>query len=262
MGNSVIVRAPRNGVTPHFPTLELFANHFPPGTIQFLTGSGREVMGALVQTGRIDAVTFIGTASSARGLLKGASNPQRLRVMYEGEAKDATILLPDADLKVAIDSCASGMTSFNGQRCTAIKMIWVHSSHAEEFLKGLADKIDSLKLGMPWDPTVKITPLCEDTKPAYIKELIIDALRKGARIINKSGGKCYKTLCSLSILAPATKRMKIWAEGQFGPVTPVAIYDDIQEAIDYVSMSESWLQCAIFGYEEKLLGRVVDAILY
>jgi glyceraldehyde-3-phosphate dehydrogenase (NADP+) len=219
-------------------------------------------MGALIQTGRIDAVAFIGTASSAKGLLKGASNPQRLRVMYEGEAKDAAILLPDADLKISVDSCASGMTSFNGQRCTAIKMIWVYSSQAEKFLKSLADKIDSLKLGMPWDPTVTITPLCEDTKPAYIKELITDALSKGAHIINKSGGKCYKTLCTLSILAPVNKHMKIWHEEQFGPVTPVAIYNDIQEPIDYVSMSEYGLQCAIFGYEEKLLGRVVDALSY
>jgi glyceraldehyde-3-phosphate dehydrogenase (NADP+) len=159
MGNSVIVRAPRNGATPHFPTLELFAQHFPPGTIQFLTGSGREVMGALIQTGRIDCVAFIGTANSAKGLLKGAPNPQRLRVMHEGEAKDAAILLPDADLQTAIDSCASGMTSFNGQRCTAIKMIWVPSSLAPAFITGLVHKIDSLPLGVPWEADAKITPL-------------------------------------------------------------------------------------------------------
>lgn len=262
IGNSVIVRAPRNGVTPHFPTLELFAKHFPAGTIQFLTGSGREVMGALMGTGRIDAVAFIGTASSAKGMLQGASNPQRLRVMYEGEAKDAAILLPDADLDVAVESCASGMTSFNGQRCTAIKMIWVHQSQAEEFLKRLAEKIDGLKLGMPWDESVKITPLCQDTKPAYVKELIEDALNKGAHIVNKTGGKCYKTLCALSILAPVNKHMKIWNEEQFGPVTPVAIYSDIQEPIEYIFTSEYGLQSAVFGYDEKLLGRVVDAISY
>lgn len=261
MGNSVIVRAPRNGATPHFPTLELFAKHFPPGTIQILTGSGREVMGALVGTGRIDAVAFIGTASSARSLLKGAPNPQRLHVMYEGEAKDSAILLPDADLGVAVDSCVTGMSSFNGQRCTAIKMIWVHQSQAEEFIKRLAEKVDSLKLGMPWDESVKITPLCQDSKPAHVKELIIDALNKGAHIVN-NGGKCFKTLCALSILAPANKHMKIWHEEQFGPVTPVAIYSDIQEPIDYVSLSEYGLQCAVFGYSEVLLGRVVDALSY
>jgi glyceraldehyde-3-phosphate dehydrogenase (NADP+) len=261
MGNSVIVRAPRNGTTPHFPTLELFAKHFPRGTIQFLTGSGREVMGALIQTGRVDAVAFIGTASSARGLLKNAANPQRLRVMYEGEAKDAAILLPDADLDVAVESCATGMSSFNGQRCTATKMIWVHESQAEEFLKKLSEKIDSMKLGMPWDESVKITPLCEDSKPAYIKELIVDALSKGAHIVN-NGGKCFKTLSTLTILAPANKHMRIWSEEQFGPVTPVAIYTDIQEPIDYVLLSEYGLQSAVFGYDEVVLGRVVDALSY
>ncbi|KAK1758086.1 aldehyde dehydrogenase [Echria macrotheca] len=262
MGNSVIVRAPRNGATPHFPTLELFAEHFPRGVIQLLTGSGREVMGALVGTGRIDAVAFIGTASSAKGLLKGAPNPQRLRVMYEGEAKDAAILLPDADLEVAVDSCVSGMTSFNGQRCTAIKMIWVHESQAGDFLAKLSDKIDSLVPGMPWDENAKITPLCEDSKPIYIKQLIEDALAKGAHIVNKTGGKCFKTLCTLSILAPVNKDMKIWSEEQFGPVTPVAVYSDIQEPIDWVAHSEYGLQCAVFGYEEGPLGRVVDSLAY
>lgn len=261
IGNCVIVRAPRNGATPHFPVLELFAKHFPPGTIQLLTGSGREIMGELIQTGRIDGLAFIGTASSAKGLLSQAPNPQRLRVMYEGEAKDTAIVLPDADLEVAASSCASGMTSFNGQRCTAIKMIWVHQSQANEFLQKLAEKIDSLPIGMPWEE-VKITPLCEDTKPAYIKELIVDAINKGAHIINKTGGRCWKSLCSMTILAPVNKHMKVWHEEQFGPVTPVAVYHDVQEPIDYVSQSPYGLQCAVFGYEEKLLSRVVDALAY
>ncbi|KAK4182485.1 aldehyde dehydrogenase [Podospora australis] len=245
MGNSVILRAPRNGATPHLPTLELFAKHFPKGTIQVLTGSGREVMGALIETGKIDAVAFIGTASSAKG-----------------EAKDAAILLPDADLEVAVESCVSGMTSFNGQRCTAIKMIWVHMSQAEKFISQLAEKIDSLKIGMPWEEGVKITPLCEDTKPGYIKELIEDALEKGAHIVNKTGGKCFKTLCALSILAPVNDKMRIWHEEQFGPVTPVAVYEDVQEAIDYVAKSQYGLQSAVFGYDEKELGKVVDALSY
>jgi glyceraldehyde-3-phosphate dehydrogenase (NADP+) len=176
-------------------------------------------MGAPIQSRRIDAVAFIGTANSAKGMLKGATNPRRLRVMYEGEAKNVAILLPDADLEIAIESCASGMSSFNGQRCTATKMIWVHSPQAEEFLKGLAKKIDSLKLGMPWDDTVKITPLCKDSKATYIKELVEGALSHGAHIVN-DGGKCFKTLCTLSILASATKRVGVWHEEQFGPLHP------------------------------------------
>lgn len=188
-------------------------------------------MGALIQTGHIDGVAFIGTASSAAGLFKGAPNPQKLHIMYKGEAKDTAIILPDADLEVAVSRCASGMTSFNGQRCTAIKMIWVHDSLAENFTKQLAESIDALKLGMPWEGGVKITPLCEDTKPSYIKELIEDAVSKGAHIVN-NGGKCYKSLCTHTIVGPVTEDMRIWHEEQFGPPTPVAFYSDIQAPID------------------------------
>ena len=219
-------------------------------------------MGPLIQTGHIDALAFIGRAVSAKGLLSQAANPQSLHLMYKGEARDTAIILLDADLKVAIDSCPSGMSSFNGQRCTAIKMIWVPRTLAEQFIKGLAEKIDSLPMGMPWDEKTKITPLCEDTKPGYIKDLITAALSKGAHIVNSMGGNCWRTLCALTVLAPANHHMKIWNEEQFGPVTPVAVYDDIQEPLDYVSMYSYGLQCVVFGYEERLLGRVIDALSY
>jgi glyceraldehyde-3-phosphate dehydrogenase (NADP+) len=72
------------------------------------------------------------------------------------------------------------------QRCT-FKRLYVHESIAEEFNKRFAAKVDALIFWKPWDKAVILTPLPEKEKPAYIQELIDDAIDKGAKVINAKG---------------------------------------------------------------------------
>jgi glyceraldehyde-3-phosphate dehydrogenase (NADP+) len=74
------------------------------------------------------------------------------------------IVLPDADLQTAVEQITIGSTSYNGQRCTAIKLIFLHASIAESFLAKFKDSISSLKFGLPWEKGVAITPLPEKNK--------------------------------------------------------------------------------------------------
>jgi glyceraldehyde-3-phosphate dehydrogenase (NADP+) len=70
----------------------------------------------------------------------------RLRLILGLEAKNPAIILPDADLDLAIQECIAGSLSFNGQRCTALKIVYVHERIAEEFNKRFAAKVDALVL--------------------------------------------------------------------------------------------------------------------
>jgi glyceraldehyde-3-phosphate dehydrogenase (NADP+) len=106
-------------------------------------------------------------------------------------AQDCAIILEDADIALAAKQCASGAFSFNGQRCTAIKLVWVPASRAAEFVPKFVDAVDALKIGMPWDEDAKITPLCEDGKPEGIRDFIEDALKvrtARARCESECGG--------------------------------------------------------------------------
>lgn len=78
-------------------------------------------------------------------------------------------VLEDADLDLAIEECLAGTLSFNGQRCTALKIVYVHENIADEFNKRFSDKVDAMKFGNPWEPGVKLTPLPEPEKPEYIQ---------------------------------------------------------------------------------------------
>lgn len=70
--------------------------------------------------------------------------------------------MPDADIEgVAVPECVLGSLSYNGQRCTALKIIFVHETVAETFLAKFCTAVDALPIGLPWQSGVKITPLPE-----------------------------------------------------------------------------------------------------
>jgi glyceraldehyde-3-phosphate dehydrogenase (NADP+) len=82
----------------------------------------------------------------------------------------------------------------------------------------------------------------------------------GAHILNKNGARFAKSLVSPTVVGPINKDCKLWSEEQFGPVSPIAVYKDIQEPLDWVANSKYGLQSAVFGYEPTLLAKVVDTL--
>jgi glyceraldehyde-3-phosphate dehydrogenase (NADP+) len=167
MGNTVIFKPPKLGVLLHEPLLEAYKEAFPPGVVNTVYGDGREVIGPLMSSGKIDVLAFIGSSHVADILKKQHPEPHRLRSVLGLEAKNPAIILPDADLEHTVKECALGSLSYNGQRCTAIKIIYVHDSIYEEFLTKFAEQVESLNIGMPWDDDVNITPLPEPDKSKW-----------------------------------------------------------------------------------------------
>ena len=123
-----------------------------------------------------------------------------------------------------VRECISGTLSYNGQRCTALKVLFVHADIVDEFNKRYAAAVDALKFGLPWDDGVFLTPLPEKNKPAYIDGLIKDAVSKGASILNKRGGELSENYCYPAVLYPVSTDMKVFQEEQFGPVVPVILF--------------------------------------
>jgi glyceraldehyde-3-phosphate dehydrogenase (NADP+) len=258
MGNTVLFKPPKHGTLLHYPLLEAFKDSFPAGVINTLYGRGNSIIPQLMESGKIDVLTLIGSSKVADKLKKMHPKVNRLRAILGLDAKNAAIVTKSAQLDVAINECLLGSLSFNGQRCTAIKIIFVHKSLAEAFNKGLAEKIEALKLGMMWEPGVQITPLPEPNKPAYLKELIEDAKLHGAQVINKHGGENFKSIFFPALLYPVNTKMKVWHEEQFGPVVPVVPFDDIATPIDYIHESSHGQQVAIFGTDVNEISALID----
>jgi glyceraldehyde-3-phosphate dehydrogenase (NADP+) len=261
MGNTAVFKPPRLGVLLHRPLLEAFRDAFPPGVVNTVYGRGRETMTPLMASGKVDVLAFIGTSRAADALKKAHPRPHRLRSVLGLEAKNPAIVLPDADLELAVAECALGALSFNGQRCTALKMLFVHAGVVDEFLARLATVVAGLPAGMPWDDGVALTPLPEPGKPAELAELVADAVRLGGRVVNPGGGKTHGTYLSPAIVYPTPTDSRLYREEQFGPVIPVVSFTDIAEPIRWVVESDYGQQLSIFGRDPQTIARLVDPLV-
>ena len=110
-GNIVILKVPTLGGLAHILTIEAFQKHLPPGTLNFVSGSGRATMAPMMRTGDIDVLAFIGGSKAADAIIKEHPHPHRLKIFLQLEGKNPGIVLQDADLNVAADQVTLGTTS-------------------------------------------------------------------------------------------------------------------------------------------------------
>ena len=259
MGNTAIFKPAKHGVLLIAPLLKAFQESFPPGVVNILFGRGRKIATPIMKTGAIDVLALIGHSSSAVSLQDQHPNKNRLRLVLGLEAKNPGIILPDADLDHTIKECISGTLSYNGQRCTALKVLYVHESIVDEFNRRFSKAVDELQYGMPWEDTF-LTPLPEPSKPAYLQELIKDAKANGAKVLNKKGGQLSENYSYPAVVYPVTEKMKLYHEEQFGPVIPIISYKEIDEPLDAMAASEYGQQVSLFGRDVTKLGPLVDTL--
>ena len=260
MGNTTIFKPAKLGVLLITPLLKAFQESFPPGVVNIVFGRGRKIAAPIMQTGYVDVLALIGHSSSAVALQDEHPFKNRLRLILGLEANNPAIILPDTDLDLVVQECISGTLSYNGQRCTALKVLFVHEDIVDEFNKRFAEAVDALKFGLPWEDNVFLTPLPEKNKPAYIDGLIKDAVSKGAKILNKRGGELSENYCYPAVLYPVSTDMKVFQEEQFGPVIPIISFTTIDEPLDAIAASQYGQQVSLFGKDTKQLGPLIDIL--
>jgi glyceraldehyde-3-phosphate dehydrogenase (NADP+) len=164
------------------------------------------------------------------------------------------IFLPDlfeeskaSELSSALDQAVLGSLSFNGQRCTALKLFFIPKKHGDTFASMLAKRVEDKSVGLPWQTWLNtedgsesyssITPLPSQKQVDHMKKMIEDAVSKGAKIMNEGGGDIIGGLASTlmvpAVLYPVTPEMDVYYEEQFGPVVPIATYDSLDTVLDY-----------------------------
>ena len=261
MGNPVIFKPPTYGVLLHQPFLKIFQKVFPKGVVNTIYGRARKLITPIMQSGKIDVLAFIGTSKAADAIKSAHPKPHRLRSILGLEAKNPAIVLLDADIDKTVDEIALGALSYNGQRCTALKIIFVHENIAETFMRKFTEKVNTLSFGMPWEKDVKITPLPEENKTSYLKELVEDAKANGAKIMNEFGASTNGTFFYPAVLFPVNSKMRVYHEEQFGPVIPVLTYKNIQEPLDYIENSSYGQQVSIFGEDPDKIANLIDPLV-
>ena len=260
MGNTLVVKPPKFGVLLHQPLLTAFAECFPAGVVNFIYGDGSKIITPIMKSGDVDVLAFIGSSRVADILKLQHPHPHRMRCILGLDAKNPALVMPDANIDLAVRECLTGSLSFNGQRCTGLKLLFVHQSIVDQFLEKLVAAIDNLPQGMPWEKGIKLTPLPEFNKAQILKGYVDDAVSKGAKIMNNGGGAFVETMYRPAVVYPVTPEAALYNVEQFGPVVPVRSYNDEQEFLDFVTSSNYGQQLSLFGNNPKTIANLIDQL--
>ncbi len=261
MGNVILFKPPKHGCLLHYCLSKAIKNSFPKGVVNYLYGKGSEIVNPLMETGKINVLTLIGSSKVASDIKKAHPKVNRLRAILGLDAKNPAVILENANLKNAVDECILGSLSFNGQRCTALKIIFVHEKIKDAFLKLFCEKVDALQYGLPWDENVQITPLPEIEKINYLNLCISDALEKGAKVMNENGTIQNGSLFFPAVVYPVKEGMKLYREEQFGPIVPIVSFSNLDEPIDYMITSNFGQQVSVFGTDTKEISHLIDGLV-
>lgn len=243
LGNAVILKPdPRTSVSGGLALAELLAEAgLPDGVLHVLPGGG-DLGAALVGHVGVPCISFTGSTPAGRRVAEAAA-PLFKRVHLELGGNNAQLILPDADPEKAASVGAWGSFLHQGQICMATGRHLVHRSIADEYIAALSKKAAAVPVGDPTDPNNALGPIIDERQRDNIHNIVTASVEQGASV---AAGATYDGLYYRpTVLTDVDKNSPAWTNEIFGPVAPVVVYDDIDEAIDIINSSEFGLSVSI-----------------
>lgn len=240
-GNTVIFKPATQGALSGLKMIEaLDQTGIPSNVINVVTGRGRDIGDTLVKHHNIDSISFTGGTATGKQI---AADSKMVPLVLEMGGKDAAIILNDANLELAASEITAGAFSYSGQRCTAIKRVFVLEGVADKLVELIHKNLRPLTVGSPEEDSA-IVPLINTASADYVESLINDAMQKGATLI--TGNKREDNLIYPTLLDNVTSEMDVAWDEPFGPVLPIIRVKSIEEAVQLSNKSTYGLQASVF----------------
>jgi alpha-ketoglutaric semialdehyde dehydrogenase len=235
-GNAVILKPAED--VPHTATLfveTLLEAGLPPEVVQLVHGLGEEVGAAIVEHPDIPLISFTGSTTTGARIGETCGRMHK-RLSLEMGGKNAQIVMPDADLDLAVDGVLWGAFGTTGQRCTATSRLLLHRAIHDQVLERLVERATQLRLGPGLEEASDVGPLINQ-----------DALEKAERYVGIARDEGDEVLTGGSradgdglddgfffqptILTRVRPGSRLACEEVFGPVLSVIAFDELDEAI-------------------------------
>ena len=225
--------------------------------LRIVTG-GPETGKAMIE--QVDAVCFTGSVKTGRQVGQQAA-ACFIPAFLELGGKDPAIVLPDADIPLAARAIIRSAIGMTGQACQSLERIYCHESIAEPLTEELLAQLKALSLTCTEDGAGDIAPLIFERQVETIQAQVDDALEKGATCLLggepvQAGGIWYPP----TLLTNVTHDMLIMQEETFGPVIPVVIYGDVEEAVALANDSTFGLSAAVFSADTDAAKAVAERL--
>jgi succinate-semialdehyde dehydrogenase/glutarate-semialdehyde dehydrogenase len=233
----------------------------PGGVLNvFTASSASKTTGPLIEDPRLRKLSFTGSTEVGRQLM-GQASKNLLRVSMELGGNAPFLVFEDADLDAAVEGAMVAKMRNIGEACTAANRFHVHASVADEFARRLAERMGGLKSGRGSEDGVQVGPLIDDDQRGKVRELVEDALQRGARRLTdgeESDGRGY--FYPPTVLADVPEDARVLREEIFGPVAPIATFESDDDAIEAANRTEYGLVAYVFTRDLDRAIRVIEQL--
>ena len=234
----------------------------PAGLFSVVTGSAREIGGAMTSSPIVRKLTFTGSTEIGAELYKQcAPTIKKLGLELGGNAP--FIVFDDADLDAAVDGALIAKFRNNGQTCVCANRLYVQDGVYDAFAAKLAAAVGKLKTGNGFDEGVILGPLIDDAALAKVEEHVSDAVSKGAKV--EQGGKRHAlggTFYEATVITNVTSDMAVAREETFGPIAPLFRFKDEADVIRQANDTEFGLASYFYAKDLARVFRVAEALEY
>jgi len=264
-GNTVVLKPASD--TP-FVALKLYETlrdaGLPPGVLNYVTGSGRVVGKALIESDDVAGLAFSGSTDVGLAAFRSFTANHPRPIVTEMGGKNAAVVTDNADLELAAEGVMRGAFGYSGQKCSATARVLVHRDVRVPFTDALVDKSDQLVLGPPWDREVFLGPV--------INEAACEKFRSFAALAKRSGkiltGGNVRTEAVLkhgyyvepTIVDRLPKNHRIHREELFVPILSLITVGDFDKALSVANDSEYGLCAGIYSGDEWEVQEFFDRV--
>jgi aldehyde dehydrogenase (NAD+) len=267
-GNTVVFKPAELTAQTGARVVEIFEKAgAPPGVLNMVVGAGAEVGDEFVRDPHVRAVSFTGSTEVGSSIYaQGARGMKKCQCEMGG--KNPVVVLADADLPLAVESCAFGAFASTGQRCTATSRVIVEERVADEFVRQLVERASRLKTGNGLDPGVDLGPAVDeaqfqqDLRYIEIGKKEAKLLLGGSRLSGSAGGTNYdRGYFVLPTVFDHVAPTSVIAQDEiFGPVLSVIRVHDFDEALRVANSVRYGLSSSIYTNDAAKIFEFIDRI--
>ena len=264
-GNAFILKPSERDPSCPLALAELMAEAGVPDGIIAVVNGGKAAVDAILAHPGIAAVSFVGSTPIAEYVYKtGTANGKRVQAL--GGAKNHMVVMPDADLDMAVDALMGAAYGSAGERCMAVSVaVPVGEKTAEALVERLAPRVRQLKIGPGTEPGVEMGPLVTGEHLAKVRSYVELGVAEGAELV--VDGRDFKMqgyengfYLAGCLFDHVTTDMRIYQEEIFGPVLAVARTPSFEAAVAMVNAHEYGNGCAIFTRDGDAARTFVNAV--
>ena len=246
-GNTVVLKpASQTPLSAVFLAELLEQTDLPKGAFNLVTGSGRTVGDVLVESDKVEMITFTGSPAVGKGIRDKAGLK---KVALELGSNAGLLVDEGVDLNTVVEKAVVGAFSNQGQVCISLQRIYVMESLKEEFLSRFQAAAQKLVIGDPLDQKTDLSAMISVQEQERAMSWVKEAVEAGATLIE--GGGVKDNVFQPTILSEVPADSKVSCQEVFAPIVIVNAIQSIEQGINEINNSVYGLQAGIFTNDIK-----------